>query len=580
MRICVFIVPDVRSLLLALGIAANSATAARLHFSGAGEPTFASVQNPKASALLVQALASTSRKRSNRRSRLPPQAKQTTWNGLLPIYGRTKYEHKQVGRTDDGTPSFTHKDKVHDDAGRHYRSDMKVDELAISNHFEANKPPMPKTAQLGLLKLPSRSIVPVMSEHKIQDAETEARGSSPEQNMSTLTSWDVDFADEAKQLFNELDRNGDGRVSFLELDYALKRSASFRKALKLWNYRDWEAAFINADTNHDGALSCDEFTKYLELYCLEDFNAYVNFVGAPPLLDEAAILEASNLYEQIDEDGDGQVTRDELKHAAETCPEVRRALALWSRKECTDFLDDADADSDGVMSFEEFVAEIASTRNHEFREYVSLVRGYHPKYLFEPKKLGPARRKHAQVIILRERPTEANHYDVLLQRRSLDKEFAPGQLAGVGGKRDRTDQDSLSTAMREIYEETGLLDILSHPDAPSTMFRSLVNSTLTIPNPPRLFLKFQEGKRVDWFVLLLDGSGSFGTAADASGNADFGPMLDKIPFAVLAPCFGHAWVPIERLHEIPMSTKMFGGLRSRVSDAWVAMQHNMKESGR
>jgi len=53
-------------------------------------------------------------------------------------------------------------------------------------------------------------------------------------------------------------------------------------------------------------------------------------------------------------------------------------------------------------------------------------------------------------------------------------------LASIGGKRDATDKDSRSTAIREVCEESGM-----RKDIPSKL------------------IKFDKGKYVDWFVLKL-----------------------------------------------------------------------------
>lgn len=53
-------------------------------------------------------------------------------------------------------------------------------------------------------------------------------------------------------------------------------------------------------------------------------------------------------------------------------------------------------------------------------------------------------------------------------------------LAPIGGKRDETDQDSRYTAIREVYEESGM-----RKDIP---FR---------------LIKFDKGRLVDWYVLDL-----------------------------------------------------------------------------
>eukprot|EP00439_Symbiodinium_sp_Y106_P076734 s3511_g15.t2 len=77
-----------------------------------------------------------------------------------------------------------------------------------------------------------------------------------------------------------------------------------------------------------------------------------------------------------------------------------------------------------------------------------------------------ARQKNAQVVILRR--SLGNLY-VLLQLRSFAMPVMPGHLATVGGMRDAADRDSSITAVREVFEECGLLDVGLVPQAPHNL---------------------------------------------------------------------------------------------------------------
>lgn len=81
--------------------------------------------------------------------------------------------------------------------------------------------------------------------------------------------------------------------------------------------------------------------------------------------------------------------------------------------------------------------------------------------------------------------------------------------------------------------------------------------------------RFGEGAHVDWWLLLLSGSGTFlETSLDGSLEcADISTLLPHLPGAQRAPCFGHAWVEAERVNEIPTSVQLMGGLQRRVREA-------------
>ncbi|CAK0851339.1 unnamed protein product [Prorocentrum cordatum] len=156
---------------------------------------------------------------------------------------------------------------------------------------------------------------------------------------------------------------------------------------------------------------------------------------------------------------------------------------------------------------------------------------------------GEPRQKNAQVVILTrvEEGRPGGGPRVLLQLRSREMPVMPGHLATVGGMRDRSDRDSRDTALREVWEETGLVD----PGRLAGAAGPARRRALELGAPPPLELrKFGEGAHVDWWVLLLEGAGTFEPRArDAHECQDAAPVLPLLPEgSSLAPCFGHAWV--------------------------------------
>lgn len=146
----------------------------------------------------------------------------------------------------------------------------------------------------------------------------------------------------------------------------------------------------------------------------------------------------------------------------------------------------------------------------------------------------------------------------------------PGMLSTVGGKWEPTDVDSSFTAVREVAEETGLLDVWAFGGAPESLHKSILSSK-HVPSPPKNFFRFEEGKTVDWYVLLLHGSGTFVDAKDRDGCDDMEPILDQLPGAELAASFGHAWVPVNRINELSAELPVMYGLGERVHEAVVAL---------
>ena len=99
------------------------------------------------------------------------------------------------------------------------------------------------------------------------------------------------------------------------------------------------------------------------------------------------------------------------------------------------------------------------------------------------------------------------------------------------------------------------------------------------PDLMRSALRCGEGKECDWWVLLLDGPGTFGASKDGAVECeDISHALPHLPSAEPA-CFGHAWVPTWRLHEIDAhQLPLMGGLLRRVSEAVASVTGSLSES--
>mmetsp|Transcript_26875 Transcript_26875/g.76250 ORF Transcript_26875/g.76250 Transcript_26875/m.76250 type:complete len:292 (-) Transcript_26875:440-1315(-) len=152
--------------------------------------------------------------------------------------------------------------------------------------------------------------------------------------------------------------------------------------------------------------------------------------------------------------------------------------------------------------------------------------------------MAPRLTVNAQVLVLRR--DAKGDYEVLLQRRGHDKKGA-GLVAGLGSsKRDEWDRDSRETAIREIIFETGLLDAALLDGAPEA-FAKLAKASGA--RPPLKFEVFRHAAKSDWYVLLLDGEGTFEPGLAAIHSEDIKPVLQELDAGRLAPAHGHAWVP-------------------------------------
>ena len=153
----------------------------------------------------------------------------------------------------------------------------------------------------------------------------------------------------------------------------------------------------------------------------------------------------------------------------------------------------------------------------------------------EPRKV------NAQAIILRESTTG---YDVLVQLRSMSMKAMPGHLAALGGQRDRTDTDSRHTALREVKEECGLMSKCAKGP-----------------------IKFAEGARCDWYVMLLKKPTFESKAKSRHECGDIKSVISLLPSSMQpAECYGHAWIPTSDIQNIDPKLPLMGGTLAEYND--------------
>lgn len=146
------------------------------------------------------------------------------------------------------------------------------------------------------------------------------------------------------------------------------------------------------------------------------------------------------------------------------------------------------------------------------------------------------RKVNGQAIVLRESSTG---YDVLLQLRSMSMKVMPGHLAALGGCRDRTDEDSRETTLREVVEECGLL--------PKCLWRGPA--------------KFAEGAKCDWYVMVLREPLFEKKAKSRWECGDIKTVAGLLPSSMdVADCYGHAWLPTSDLGQIDGKMPLMGGV--------------------
>lgn len=132
---------------------------------------------------------------------------------------------------------------------------------------------------------------------------------------------------EVGKVFERFDKNGDGKISVVELGDVLKALGSVTSAEELAKMMQ------EIDTDSDGHISLDEFVAF----CSGDADPYRSA--------EKELLEAFELYDQ---DHDGKIS------AAELHLVLTRLGEGCSEQDCAGMVKSVDADGDGFVNFREF----------------------------------------------------------------------------------------------------------------------------------------------------------------------------------------------------------------------------------
>jgi len=108
---------------------------------------------------------------------------------------------------------------------------------------------------------------------------------------------------------------------------------------------------------------CDEIEEGEELQLVDEDDSLT--------ISSSFDATAQNLFTDLDKDGDGSVTMDELKYGVKRSKALRSVMGLFTFSQCTRFLEGADVDGSGCLDFEEFKAylkEREAAMNKQARE--------------------------------------------------------------------------------------------------------------------------------------------------------------------------------------------------------------------
>jgi calmodulin len=144
--------------------------------------------------------------------------------------------------------------------------------------------------------------------------------------------------DDFLDAFRVFDLNGDGRITDKELNYVLKELG-----IKM-NKKDIEKMINELDKDKNGTIEYSEFVQMMTM----------------PASREADEFELREAFRCIDTDGNGYISREELKQAVEKIMSTDKKISMQDVEE---MMREADVDGNGLIDFDEFVRILVDKRN-------------------------------------------------------------------------------------------------------------------------------------------------------------------------------------------------------------------------
>lgn len=135
--------------------------------------------------------------------------------------------------------------------------------------------------------------------------------------------WTEEEIARLQRAFALVDQDGDGRLTYDELGDLTRAMGEERSPDDLW------ATIDAADMNHDGGIDLGELQRLMSARAM-------------------SLEQARAMFRALDSDGDGHISRDELRACLTKLDPKLDAAAI------DELIREADGDADGRISFTEF----------------------------------------------------------------------------------------------------------------------------------------------------------------------------------------------------------------------------------
>jgi len=171
-----------------------------------------------------------------------------------------------------------------------------------------------------------------------------------------------------KTIFDSIDANKDGNVSKAELVAALEKDASIGALIKDAGLNQEYNALEQLQTGKDGHVTWEEFLANLKEAAKKEVMETGEVQGIELAADEKAVQQLKKLYESLDTNKDGAVSRDELAAGLEKEAGLGQLIKEADFNPDYYVLEQLDTNEDGKITWDEFEAHLRKAAKEEVKE--------------------------------------------------------------------------------------------------------------------------------------------------------------------------------------------------------------------
>jgi len=171
-----------------------------------------------------------------------------------------------------------------------------------------------------------------------------------------------------KTIFGSIDANHDGNVSKAELAAALQKDTTIGALIKEAGLNQEYNALEQLQTSKDGHVTWEEFQANLREAAKKEVMQGGDVAGIELAADKKALQQLKKLYESLDSNKDGAVSRDELAAGLEKEAGLGQLVQEAGFNSDYYVLEQLDTNEDGKITWDEFETHLRKAAKEEVKD--------------------------------------------------------------------------------------------------------------------------------------------------------------------------------------------------------------------